>query len=79
MVLKSLVLAVPLLVLTAGCGSSSPRILQIVTASPATADAKLPEWPSAIRPHRDVQQGAYQGHAAAGNSLVGKSKRTRHH
>ena len=40
MVLKASLLALPLLILTAGCGSSSPRMLQTVTASPATADAK---------------------------------------
>jgi len=33
-------LALPLLFLTAGCGNSTPRTLQSVTASPATADAK---------------------------------------
>jgi hypothetical protein len=33
-------LALPLVVLTAGCSTSSPRMLQSVTASPATADAK---------------------------------------
>jgi hypothetical protein len=33
-------LALPLIVLTVGCGTSSPRMLQSVTANPATADAK---------------------------------------
>ena len=33
-------LALPLLLLAAGCGSSTPRSLMSVTASPATADAK---------------------------------------
>lgn len=32
-------LALPLIFLTAGCGSSAPRMLQFVTASPASADA----------------------------------------
>jgi hypothetical protein len=40
MVLKASVLALPLLILTAGCGSGSPRMLQSVTANPASADAK---------------------------------------
>jgi len=33
-------LALALIVLTAGCGNSTPRMLQSVTASPASADAK---------------------------------------
>ena len=40
MVLRASFLALPLLILTAGCGSSSPRMLQSVTANPANADAK---------------------------------------
>jgi hypothetical protein len=40
MVFKASFLALPLILLTAGCGSSSPRMLQTVTASPASADAK---------------------------------------
>jgi hypothetical protein len=40
MKLRTPFLALPLVVLTAGCGNSAPRVLQSVTASPATADAK---------------------------------------
>jgi hypothetical protein len=40
MKLRTPFLALPLVVLTAGCGNAAPRTLQSVTASPASADAK---------------------------------------
>jgi|ERR1700681_497625 hypothetical protein len=40
MKLRTSILALPLVVLAAGCGNGAPRVLQSVTASPASADGK---------------------------------------